>query len=301
MPSFRTRAAAVAVLLALGGPARAAAQTTRQTFVAVLDQGGQPVLDLTPDEFSLDEDGAPRTITRASLADDPMRVVLLVDTGDQTQQIITQIREALHTFFDGLPPDHEVVLITTGRQLRVREQPTTDRARLHKAVDNIFPDKGSATVLLDSLRESWDRFLKKADNRWPVFVIVTTDGTEGSNATRQEEYDRFMRDILAAGVSVHAAVVQQRDGSLSAQVSPAQVALNLTQNTGGKFDALAASTGLSAEMDSIAARLTEDYDYIRTRYLIRYESRSKNGDAQIGLRVARDDVTLQMSPDRRSR
>jgi VWFA-related protein len=300
MPGIRVGIAAAAAMFTVIAPVQAAAQSSRQIFVAVLDPAGEPVLDVKADEFSIDEEGAPRKITRASLADDPMRIVLLVDNGDQTQQIITQIREALHTFLSRLPPEHEVVLVTTGRQLRVREQATTDRDRLNKAVDNIFPDKGAATVLLDSLRESWDRFLKKADDRWPVYVIVTTDGTEGSNATRQEEYNKFVRTLLDAGGSVHAAIMQQREQTAAASVSPAQVSLNLTQNTGGRFNSLAATTGLAAEMRAIAARLGADYDYIRTRYLIRFESRARNPGAQIGLHIARDNVTLQMAPDRRS-
>jgi VWFA-related protein len=300
MQAMRTRgaAAALALVLAGAGPRAAAAQTTRQLWVGVFNGRHQPVTDLTPEDFMLTEDNAPRKITRASLAEDPMRIVLLVDNGDATQQIITHIREGLHTFIDALQPEHEVVLITTGRQLRVREKETTDHATLHKDVDQIFPDKGSATVLLDSLRESWDRFLKKAPDRWPVFVIVTTDGTEGSNATQQQQYDQFLSALLGANGSVHAVAMQVRGGTGSLA---SQVALNLTQNTAGEYLPIAASTGLANALKRVAGRLSTDYDYIRTRYQIQYESRARNAaDAQIGLSVlGDDDVTLQMAPDRR--
>jgi VWFA-related protein len=296
MPLFRSLTIAAAVLAAIvARPAPAQAQDVRQLFVTVLDQAGQPVLDLTPDEFTLEEDGAPRRITRATLATDPMRIVLLVDNGDSAAQLVTQMREALHAFLDGLPPQAEVLFATTGRQLRIRERETTDRGKIHKSVDNLFPDTGAATVLLDSLRETWDRFLKKADGYWPVFVVVTTDGTEGSNATQQQQWDQFVGEIQAAGASVHAAVVQLRGGSLTTQI-----AMSLTATSGGKYSALAASTGLTAALSAIAARLTADDDAIRTRYLVRYESQSKTGDANVGLRVARDGITLRMAPDRRT-
>ncbi len=259
----------------LGGAGPARAQTTRQLWVGVFDAANQPVTDLTPEDFTLTEDNAARKITRASLADDPMRIVLLVDNGDETQLITTQLREGLHAFVDGLQPEHEVVLITTGRQLRVREKETTDHEKLHKDIDQIFPDKGSATVLLDSLRESWGRFLRKASDRWPVFVIVTTDGAEGSNATRQEEWDTFVKELVASGASVHAAVLQHRGSSVTGTISTAQVSLNLVQNTGGKYDALAAVTGLPAEMKAIAARLAADYDYIKSRYVVQYRVAGK--------------------------
>ena len=296
MQRMRGRAAAAAVAaILLGGAGAARAQTPRRLWVGVFDGANRPVTDLTPEDFSLTENDAPREITRVALADDPMRIVLLVDNGDATQQIITQIREGLHTFIDALQPEHEVVLITTGRQFRVREKETTDHAKLHKDVDQIFPDKGSATVLLDSLRESWDRFLKKADDRWPVYVIVTTDGTEGSNATQQQQYDKFMDELRGARASAHAAVMQTRGGSLASQVS-----LNITQNMGGAYLPLAASTGLPNALTTIAKRLSDDYDYIRTRYVVEYETRMKDADdAQIGVSVLKDDVKLQMQPDRR--
>jgi hypothetical protein len=299
MQSARRRWAAVAAAVLFAAGARAAdAQTVRQMWVGVFNGSNQPLTDLTAEDFMLTENNAPRKITRASLAADPMRIVLLVDNGDATQQIITHIREGLHTFIDALQPEHEVVLITTGRQLRVRERETADHEQLHKDVDQIFPDKGSATVLLDSLRESWDRFMRKATDRWPVFVIVTTDGTEGSNATQQQQYDKFISELLGANASVHAVAMQVRGGTGS--LAP-QVALNLTQNTAGEYLPIAASSGLAIALKRVAARLSSDYDYIRTRYQIQYESRVKDStEAQIGLSVLGDaDVRLEMAPDRR--
>src|SRR5690349_24396848 len=68
-------------------------------------------------------------------------------------------------------------LVTTGRQARVRVQPTTDRRKLKEAAGGLFID-GAGTVLIDGLLEADDRRFKQADDRWPVFVIFTTDGTE---------------------------------------------------------------------------------------------------------------------------
>jgi hypothetical protein len=149
-------------------------------------------------------------------------------------------------------------------------------------------------VLLDSLRETWDRFLKKADDRWPVYVIVTTDGTEGSSATQQQQWDRYLDEILQAGVSTHAVVLQTRMGDLTTQI-----AMSLTTNTGGQYEAIAATTGLAAKLTDIAARLARDSEALKSWYLVRYESHSKDGDADVGIGVARSNVHLLMSGDRR--
>src|SRR5262249_38308483 len=144
----------------------------RQVFVDVRDRGGAPILDLQPGDFDIQENGVRREVTRAALATAPMRVGLLVDTSDAAAPAITQVRPGLLQFLDTLPPEHEVMLISVGRQLRVRVQPTLDRKKLKDAAGGLFGD-GGGTALMDSLLEADDRFLKKAEDRWPVFVILT--------------------------------------------------------------------------------------------------------------------------------
>ena len=66
-------------------------------------------------------------------------------------------------------------MITTGRQVRVRVPPTTDRQKLKEVAAGLFNDGGS-TVLMDGLLEIDERFFRRSENRWPVFVIFTSDG-----------------------------------------------------------------------------------------------------------------------------
>ena len=51
----------------------------------------------------------------------------MLDTSAGTAPALNHMRAAVAGFLDALPPDDEVVLITTGRQVRVRLGPTTDR------------------------------------------------------------------------------------------------------------------------------------------------------------------------------
>ena len=66
--------------------------------------------------------------------------------------------------------------MSTGRQARVRVPPTTDRKKLKDAAGGLFSD-GGATILSDTLLEIDDRFMRKAEDRWPVFVIVNTSNS----------------------------------------------------------------------------------------------------------------------------
>ena len=99
----------------------------------------------------------------------------MLDTSVGTAPALNHMRAAVAGFLDALPPDDEVVLITTGRQVRVRLGPTTDRQKLKDMAASLFND-GGGTVLMDGLLEIDERFFRKAERRWPVFVIFTSDG-----------------------------------------------------------------------------------------------------------------------------
>jgi hypothetical protein len=144
---------------------------TRQVFVNIVNQqGGAPVLDLGPADFEVTEGGGKREVLRAGLAQDPMRIALIVDTSDGASKALTDFRTGLVALLDALPPEHEVMLVSTGRQTRVRVPPTTDRRKVREAAAGIFSD-GGATVLSDTLLEMDDRFFRKAEDRWPVIQL----------------------------------------------------------------------------------------------------------------------------------
>ena len=106
----------------------------------------------------------------------PLRIVLLVDSSGTVAQMLPQFRAGMTAFLDALPGSPEIALITTGGQIRIRVAPTTDREKLHKAI-NSFAADGGGNAFLDTLLEADRRFLVNAGERRPVFVIMMTDGT----------------------------------------------------------------------------------------------------------------------------
>ena len=45
---------------------------------------------------------------------DPMRIVIMVDNSQTPLDPLPQIRRGLQQFVDALPPNHELMLVTTG-------------------------------------------------------------------------------------------------------------------------------------------------------------------------------------------
>ena len=71
----------VVVCFSLLLPRWGEAQERGLVYAAVIDQEGQPVLDLTPSDFTVTAAGTPLSIVSAELDDHPLKIALLVDNG----------------------------------------------------------------------------------------------------------------------------------------------------------------------------------------------------------------------------
>jgi hypothetical protein len=180
-----------------------------------------------------------------------MRVALLVDTSAATSSAIVQIRAAVSTFIDTLPPDSEIVLVTTGRRTQVRVPPTTDKAKLKGSANGMLSENGP-TALMDTLVDVDERFMRKAGDRWPVFVILTGDGGENSKEDEQA-FNRWMSDIARRGVSANAIVLKASNLGL-----PGSIASVLTQATHGHYASMGITGGISEGMTTLADQLCAD-------------------------------------------
>ena len=221
-------AAALAAGLA-GTPSVAGAQALNQLFVEALDaRTGAPVTDLRPTDFRVEEDGSPGGIVSADIGDAPMKVALLVDNGDvlADTNAISDLRRALDDFLDTLAPAHEVGLFTIARQTRRRVDFTVDRVELKSGVGEIFPDRGGSVRVFDGVRDTMNRRFE--DNEaFPVFVLVLTDGSEGSGYVTPGEFAELGQILIDNAVTIHTVLLSMRGGSEVTSISN-----NLSQNTG---------------------------------------------------------------------
>src|SRR4029079_4341305 len=78
----------------------AAAQTPRERtiYVSAVDEKGEPIEGLGPNEFVVREDGAQREVLRVSHAVEPIDIAILVDDSAASQSLIPRVREALRSF-----------------------------------------------------------------------------------------------------------------------------------------------------------------------------------------------------------
>lgn len=284
----------VALAIAALAPAAAAqkaAARTRKVFVSVTDRDGLPVADLQPPDFDVREGGVKRTILRAAQATNPMRVAVLVDTGEAATPSLIHIRAGLAEFFDALPTKHEALLASTGQQLRVRVQPTFERKRLKDAAAGIFSD-GGGTALIDSILEVDDRFMRKAEDRWPVFVVLTSDGAENSAGAHELAFNKWLGSVAARGITGHSLIVKTKGNGLTEII-----ANSVAENTGGQYIVVNTSNSVPEKMRALATRMGDDYQIARTRYEVEFATDAA-GNSPVDIGVQREGVSLRITQTR---
>jgi hypothetical protein len=214
--------------------------------------------------------------------------------GTSSQPMMMMFRNALDAFVDALPPEHEVSFISSGGQIRVRTEPSTDRAALKKQI-GLLGSEGGANAFLETLMEADQRFLKPASGKWPVFVILTTDIGEARREPDIPRYNRFMNDFLGRGGSAHAIIMQGK------QFGPiTDITQNFVQNLGGMYLSLIVDSGLPGRMQTIAERLASDHRKMADWYEVEFDGDARVTQPIITVKVRREGHRVRMLPRRPS-
>jgi hypothetical protein len=182
-----------------------------------------------------------------------MRIALLVDTSDGIGAAMPQIRAGVLAFADALPPEHELMLVTTGRRAQVRVQPTTDRKKIKDSAGGLTADHGP-TPLMDAIVEIDERFMRKAGDRWPAFVIITGDGSESSVRSDDQAFNQWLATLARRSISFDAIVLKYSGNGL-----PEMIANAVTRATGGRVEVTTVAGSLPDRMKAIAERLARDH------------------------------------------
>ena len=185
----------------------------------------------------------------------PMRILLVVDSSSAITSMLNHFRAGLNEFLDAVPENAEVLIVSTGGQLRLRVPATLDRQKLHD-VANGFAQDGGANSILETLIEADRRFLQTAPEKWPVIVILSSDSNASASTaeSRIDAYNKFMNSFLQRGGIADAVLVKGRETGVVTDV-----AINLTSNTGGKYDALATPNGVPEKLKAAGERIAAEY------------------------------------------
>jgi VWFA-related protein len=174
----------------------------RTMFVSAVDEKGEPVEGLGPNDFIVREDGAAREVLRVSRATEPIDIAILVDDSAASEQLIPRVREALRPFVARMSDGNQIALIGLADRPTILANYTSNATLLEKGIGLLWPRTRAGSTLLDGVFEV-SRGLQRRETPRAVIIPVITDG--GDFANRQ--YDQVIEEVKRASVAIHAVTV----------------------------------------------------------------------------------------------
>ncbi|HEX6284576.1 MAG TPA: VWA domain-containing protein [Pyrinomonadaceae bacterium] len=142
--------------------------------VSVMDRDGRYIPNLLKEDFRIWEDGVEQDVAFFASVDKPFAVVLMLDTSPSTQFRMDEIQDAAITFVNQLRPDDRVMIVSFSDDIRVLSEFTTDRSRLHRAIQRARTDDG--TRLYDAVDMVMNQHLARIQGR--KAIVLFTDGVD---------------------------------------------------------------------------------------------------------------------------
>src|SRR5262245_63057381 len=80
----------------------------RTLYVSAVDEKGEPVDRLGPDDFVIREDGATREVLRVTRATEPIDIAILVDNSAASEGLMPRVREGLSAFIAAMSKGNQI-------------------------------------------------------------------------------------------------------------------------------------------------------------------------------------------------
>lgn len=156
--------------------------------VSAMDRDGRYVPNLQKGDFRIWEDGIEQEVAFFQSVDKPFSVVLMLDTSPSTEFRLEDIQDAAISFVNQLRADDKVMVVSFDGKIRVLSEFTTDRSRLHYAIQNSRTDGG--TRLYDAIDMVINQQLSRVSGR--KAIVLFTDGVD--TTSRNADYQTNLMD-----------------------------------------------------------------------------------------------------------
>jgi Ca-activated chloride channel homolog len=269
---------AIAVLAAVW-PARAeqfrSGVNLVEVYASVTDGAGQPVRNLTRDDFEILEGGEPQQLSTFTAGDAPLSVAIAIDRSFSMQGTrLALSRAGARSFLQELRAADQAMIVAIGSQVEVLAPLSRDRQAQFAVVDRL--DAFGTTGLHDAIIKSVDAIQPATGRR--ALVLLSDGDDKYSEATAASALQRARE----SDVMVYPIALGARRPALFAELSTL---------TGGRSYHLRDGRGLTETLGAIARELREQYllGYTPTRPIVA----GANEWRSITVRVKRPDVQVR--------
>ena len=284
------------------GAATLGAQQQGQLYISVLDEKGQPVTDLTGNDFAVTVDGADAKIVKVEPISKPTKLTVLVDNGQATTKELSNFRTGFKNLIAAVPEGIQIKLITFAPQPRWLERATTDHQKLTSAIDRIAPDSG-AGLFFDALVEAGARAEKDKGAFLPVFLMLASDFGR-NDGSMDRDWLKLQNQVIQYGITVHFVMFHSggdRAGSVAGALQT-EIGLALTKMSGGRYENIATSQRLATLLPELGKSVEKSNVRQLNQMRITYElPKGAKAAQQIGaaLKTTRTGLVPMLSIDRK--
>ena len=168
--------------------------------VVATTRDGQRITDLKKEDFQVYEEGVPQEISGFDSTDEPVTLVLALDTSGSTEMKLARIQNEAIRFVNLLHPDDSVAILSFAGDVSLLEDFSIDRDRNAYGIKETRP--GGWTVLYEAVWLALEEVLKPIQER--KALLLFTDGVDtASRKASMKETLELAKETRATIYSVY--------------------------------------------------------------------------------------------------
>lgn len=242
--------------------------------------------NLSRGDFVISEDGVAQSITHFSQDSLPLSVLLLIDRGGCLDPFGDEVRHAAFSALNQLKPTDEVGLMTYHDTAELRQEFTTNRADVKRALDYVPPHDERADHCLDTVLAAAADYMTKAANpvgrRVVIFITGVTRNFDcvGSPSGKAAVQSLFESGSVVCGIIPETPVQAMENGMMRWATRLGRIGgvhtldiQKLADDTGGEL--------LKDKPEKLETTFTTLIEHLRTRYNLAFVSSNKKRDGTL--------------------
>jgi hypothetical protein len=264
---------ALAAIAAVGQSGSAEAQTgaSRVALATVVDPRNHALLDVSADDFVIQEGGTAREILSVRPADYP--IVVLLDNGSAASADFPQMRKAVGHFIDRIG-QRPLAIGTFGDLPKLVTAFEDDRSTVMAHLDAIEADTEAGSLMLQGAALA-GQMIRSTGSLFSAIVIVSATSMDAS----RNPLDEMTASVVDSGAILHVIANRARQAS-GGDIRPSPALSAIAEQTRGEYTTIYSAASYQAALDRLADRLTSE---LMIEYLVPVGS--KPNDVKVGVRL----------------
>ncbi len=164
--------------------------------VTVSDRENHYVAGLKKEDFSIYLDDVKQKITSFSKYNEPLNIVLLLDTSKSTRNVIGNIKDAAKDFIDTLKKNDQCQVATFDSQLNILNSFTSNHEAIKNSLNKVKVNKFGGTLMFSAVNQIVQNSFNDVKDR--KVIIILTDGNDFGSSVSKNDFLNLLEesDIL---------------------------------------------------------------------------------------------------------